>query len=94
MHTQFSTISTSDLVRVAGGGGPPKPRANDAAGQYGATLKKDWNDVQARAGQTANDLRNHQWGNAALHFGGTMVNEIKLASDAAKPIKDLIGLGK
>lgn len=92
MTTDLSSISTSDLTLISGGA--PKPRANDAAGKYGATLKRDWNDVNARAAQTAADLKAHRWGDAAIHFGGTLINEVKTASDAIQPVKDFIGLGK
>ena len=95
LHTSFVSISSAELhVVTGGGGGAPQPRPDDAAGQYGTTLKQDWNDFNARAAQTAGDLRNHDWGNAALHFGGTLVNEVKMASDALQPVKDFIGLGK
>lgn len=95
LHTDLATLSISELVAVTGGQGPaPQPRPDDAAGKYGATLKQDWNDFNARAAQTAGDLKAGRWGDAALHFGGTLVNEVKMASDALQPVKDLIGLGK
>jgi len=85
MNTQTSTLSDSDLLAVNGG---------DAAGDYGKTLRKDWKDINDRAQKTADALKQGQWGSAAKNFGGVLINEIKGASDALQPVKDLIGLGK
>lgn len=85
MTTNFATISISDLHTVSGG---------DAGGDYTHTIKQDLLDTGRREHQAVDAFKQHQWGTAAKRGVQAFVNDVKTVSDAAKPIKDLIGLGK
>ena len=89
MTTQFATdlvaISTSDLGTVTGG---------DAGGDYTHQLKQDLYDTGKREHEAVDAAKQGQWGTAAKRGVQAFVNDVKTISDAAKPIKDLIGLGK
>ena len=78
-------ISDTELEAVSGG---------DAGSDYTNTLKKEAKDFTGRARAVNGDLEKHHYASAAGNFGNELVDEIKLASDAVKPVKDLVGLVK
>lgn len=83
-HSELVTISTSDLGHVTGG---------DAGGDYTHTLKKDFLDMSKREGQTIDAVKNKDWKGAAVNGVRSVVDGVKVMSDAWSPVKDFLGFG-
>jgi len=81
---ELTTISISNLHRVTGG---------DAGGDYTHTLKKDFLDMSNREGQTYQDIQKKNWGGAAVNGVRSVVDGVKVMSDAWAPVKDFLGFG-
>ena len=83
--SDLATLTATELADITGG---------DAGSDYTNAIKKDWKDFTGRAGAVGDDLGKHHYASAAGNFGNELVDEIKLGSDAVKPVKDLVSLVK
>lgn len=89
MTTELQILDTHAMAIVNGGQAAPPPPQPDFASRYVNNVKQDALDVWNRAGATADDLKKHNWGGAALNFGGTVLDEVGTIGDAIAPFRAL-----
>ena len=88
-------MTTTDMqildtqVMATATGGKAAPPHDDFATRYTNNVKQDALDVWHRAQATASDLKSHNWGGAALNFGGELLDEVGTIGDAVAPFRAL-----
>jgi hypothetical protein len=88
--TELQILDTQTIAMATGGRTDNPPPNNDFASRYVNNIKQDGLDVWHRAQATANDLKHHNWGGAALNFGGELLDEVGTIGDAIAPFRALL----
>ena len=86
--TELQILDPQTIATATGGRTDPPPN-NDFASRYVNNIKQDGLDVWHRAQATAADLKKHNWGGAALNFGGELLDEVGTIGDAIAPFRAL-----